>query len=115
LVSFSKITEVANIFGPLYSIVKFTYALFLKKMGRAIFWGFFSQTHLVTLVASVTDGLKGHLIGKFSALASNYRSPLVSGTGPNFIGSKIRLMYTYQYLGTGLNWRMFREGPLKEC
>jgi hypothetical protein len=43
-----KMTEVAHIFGPRYSTVKFMRE-FGQKMGWATFWANFSQTPLVTL------------------------------------------------------------------
>jgi hypothetical protein len=46
---FKKITKVAQIFVPLYSTVKVTYALILTKIGWADLFANFSQIHLVAL------------------------------------------------------------------
>jgi hypothetical protein len=52
---FGKMKEVARIFLHSFSSVRVTYALFLTKKHWATFWATFSQTHLVTLVASKLD------------------------------------------------------------
>jgi hypothetical protein len=46
---FLKITEEPTFFGPLFSS-GCGCALLMTKMGLAIFWAIFSQTHLVTLM-----------------------------------------------------------------
>jgi hypothetical protein len=52
--SFFKITEVAQIFGLLFSMVKLHNVLISTKMGWASCWAIFSQTHLVTLIQRKT-------------------------------------------------------------
>jgi hypothetical protein len=46
--SFSKITEVAQLFGLNFTTVE-SYAHILEKMGWAAFWAMFFLTHLVNL------------------------------------------------------------------
>jgi hypothetical protein len=55
LLSFLEITEVAQKFGLLSSSVIVMYYVW-QKMDRATYWAIFSQTHLVTLNASVVVG-----------------------------------------------------------
>jgi hypothetical protein len=49
--SYLRITEVAHIFGLLYSSVKFKNKCW-QKIGWATFWAIFSQPNLVTLFPS---------------------------------------------------------------
>jgi glucose uptake protein GlcU len=48
--SFSKIIELAQIFGLLFPTYQVKYLFTRQKMGLATFWATFSQTHLVTLL-----------------------------------------------------------------
>jgi hypothetical protein len=48
-------------------------------MGRATLWAFFSQTHLVTLVAIVTP-----VLFNFGQVCDNYRSSPIFGANFNF-------------------------------
>jgi hypothetical protein len=49
-----KITEVAQLFGLLFSTLKVKQVLILTKITWATFWAFFSKTYLVTLVTRTT-------------------------------------------------------------
>jgi hypothetical protein len=83
-----KITEVANIFEPLFPTVK-VLNLFARKMGLATFWATFSQTHRVTLPAADYVRAPSNLVLVFSVPCADGFKPSLSVAASKAENSKM--------------------------